>query len=163
MGTVNKKAHQGETTIVAIAATAARVASAAAFEVAAEAKITHCHGRRPPVQPQAVQKPRCLMYREIRLMLRDPNKETWTEISMVCNPTGRITAPWRAPSNTHAPYPEDLPVSERAIWDVKSEAKVELATKLRALNRAFIWTVRDDGGLWEKWWLCCNQRDGGNW
>ena len=116
-------------------------------------------GEDPPSKPQAVQRPaaRCLTYKYMRLMSRDPTVQTWTKTALMCNPTGRITAPWRVPSGTRAPYPEDLPISKRAIWDAKSEAEVELATKLRALNEAFVpQTVRDDATLWEKWWLRCD-------
>ena len=81
---------------------------------------------------------------------------------MACNPTGRMSVPWRAPSETRAPYPEDPPINERAIWDAKSEAEVALATKLKKMNKNIIMPARDAGNNWGKWWLRHDQPDGGN-
>ena len=82
---------------------------------------------------------------------------------MVCNPTSRMPAPWQAPSKTCTPYPEDLPISERAIWDAKSEAEVALATKLKIMDKNIIVLAMDAGNTWEKWWLRRDQPGSRNW
>ena len=55
-------------------------------------------------------------------------------IAEACNPTGIMVETWRAPSEHRAPYPPRLPVEERAIWDLKLEAEVKLAQKVKKIN-----------------------------
>ena len=81
---------------------------------------------------------------------------------MECNPTGKMPWYWRASSKTRAPYPDDLPISERALWDLKSNAEVTLARKLKRINKD-VFIPRDGSSVWEKWWLRRNQKDGGDW
>ena len=45
------------------------------------------------------------------------------------------------------------------MWDVKSDAEVALAGKLKKMNKNFIPPTRDAGNAWEKWWLRHNQKD----
>ena len=70
---------------------------------------------------------------------------------MACNPTGRMRARWRALSKNHAPYPANLPQNKRATWDLKSEAEVTLARKLKILNKAPFLTETIDN-VWDNWW-----------
>ena len=92
-------------------------------------------------------------------MTREPTTKNWHEVSVALNPTGRMLAEWRAPRETRAPYPDDLPISERTTWDLKSEAEVNLAKKIRTLNKNFT-PARCQ--LWDAWWLLRDQADGGN-
>ena len=127
MGIVNKKSHQGKTTIVATA------------KALAETRVAHRHRRgSPQAQQQADQKPAaqppaapCLMFRDMRLMSRDPTPKNWTETAVACNPTGKMSAPWREPSEAHTLYPGDLLISKCTIWDARSETEVALASKLK--------------------------------
>jgi hypothetical protein len=75
-------------------------------------------------------------------------------IAELCNPTGIMVGEWRAPSEHRAPYPPRLPVEERAIWDLKSEAEVMLAHKVKTLNETTNYGLgpRDDQGHWTEWW-----------
>ena len=62
---------------------------------------------------------------------------------------------WRAPSEHRAPYPPHLPMEERAIWDLKSDAEVKLAQKVKKINEeepCFCMDGLDDLGHWSKWW-----------
>ena len=70
---------------------------------------------------------------------------------MACNITEIVGARWWSPSKTCAPYLADLPQSERAMWDLKSEAEVALARKLKIINlRTFL--TEDNNPIWDNWW-----------
>ena len=45
-----------------------------------------------------------------------------------------MLAKWRAPSDTRAPYSPNFPISERATWDMKSEAEVALAIAVKEMT-----------------------------
>ena len=89
-------------------------------------------------------------------MAQEPTRTNWTDVAMACNPTGEMGARWRAPSDTHAPYPANLPKSEQATWDLKSEAEVDLARKLEIINNQCFLTEESDP-IWDNWWHHHNQ------
>ena len=91
-----------------------------------------------------------IAYGELVLMAQVPTRTNWTDLAMVCNPTGKMGARWRAPSNTRAPYPQDHPTSKRALWDLKSEAEVALARKVKIINmRLFL--IENSDTIWDNW------------
>ena len=62
-----------------------------------------------------------------------------------------MRAQWRAPYKTHTPYPANLPPDERAAWDMESEAEVNLARKLKIINKSAYLTEKIDN-VWDDWW-----------
>ena len=87
-------------------------------------------------------------------MSRVPTRTTLPEIAEACNPTGVMKEKWRAPSNTQAPYPPNLPNSERTTWDMKSEAEVQLdvTVKEMTLGPVFSTDGLSEFGNWSAWW-----------
>ena len=52
-----------------------------------------------------------------------------------------MPAKWRAPSNTRAPYPPNLPISECAMWDMKSEAEIKLAIAVKEMTEGRVFAT----------------------
>ena len=48
------------------------------------------------------------------------------------------------------------------MWDLKSEAEVILARKLKGINEEGSTSLRQ-WNIWDKWWLRRDQKDGRNW
>ena len=92
---------------------------------------------------------------ELRMINEEPSRGTWPLIAEACNPIGIMAETRRAPSEHRAPYPPHLPVEERAIWDLKSEAEVKLAQKVKKINEEDFFSCMDgldDLGHWDEWW-----------
>ena len=89
------------------------------------------------------------------MMNTEPTSGTWPIIAESCNPTGIMAMTWRAPSEHREPYPPLLPMEERAIWDLKSDAEVKLAQKVKKINEeepCFCMDGIDEPGHWSEWW-----------
>ena len=100
-----------------------------------------------------------LSHVDLKTMSRIPSRTLWPEIAVACNPTGIMIEKWRAPSDTRAPYPPNLPIGEHTTWDLKSEAEVALAHMVKIVNE--VECVPTEAltplGNWDNWWKRRNQ------
>jgi hypothetical protein len=77
---------------------------------------------------------------------------------MVCNPTGIKIGKWRAPSETRAPHPSNLPETERKTWDIRTACEVTLARAVKEMNEKCVRKTQDEEEkefekkLWHAWW-----------
>ena len=84
-------------------------------------QVTRDHGHRRSHSPVRQISPEDLpllipklTHADLRNISRVPSQTTWPEISEACNPTGVMKDKWRAPFDTRAPHPPNLPTCEQA-------------------------------------------------